>query len=154
MALAGAVGALLRLTVGEVLPEGGMKFPWTTLAVNLSGSGAMGVLLGIAAARPSTPAWVVPTLGTGLLASYTTFSSVILAMMPSLPGGIYDGLTAVTYVSPGAMEMMAYLVLSVLGCTGAAAGGITIGKALFGCVGHECETAAGRPADPQKGATR
>lgn len=138
VAFAGAVGAVLRLTVGEAVPEAGMKFPWTTLAVNLSGSGLLGMLLGVAAARPHTPSWVVPTLGTGLLGSYTTFSSVILAIMPSLPGRAYDELAGVTYLSPGAMEMVAYLGLSVLGCTAAAAAGLTIGSAIFGCVGHNC----------------
>lgn len=147
VALAGAVGAILRLTVGELVPEAGMKFPWTTLTVNLSGSGLLGVLLGVVAARPYAPSWVVPTLGTGLLGSYTTFSSVILAVMPSWPGKTYDGLTGVTYVSPGVMEMLAYLGLSVLGCTAAAAAGLTIGSAIFGCVGHDCaeRQRTGRP---------
>ncbi|GAA1150246.1 fluoride efflux transporter FluC [Nesterenkonia lutea] len=137
VALAGACGALLRLFIGELIPEQGMKFPWTTLAVNLSGSGLLGLLLGAANARPKTPDWVVPTFGTGLLASYTTFSAVILAVMPSIPGEAYDELAAVTYVSPGAMEMLTYLFLSILGCTGAAAAGMTISRALFGQLGAE-----------------
>lgn len=137
VALAGAGGALLRLVVGELIPEQGMKFPWTTLAINLSGSGLLGLLIGAARARPSTPDWVVPTLGTGLLASYTTFSAVILAVMPSMPGAAYDGLRVVTYVSPGAMEMLTYLFISVLGSTAAAAAGLTISRALFGQLGAE-----------------
>ncbi|WP_181255975.1 fluoride efflux transporter FluC [Nesterenkonia sandarakina] len=137
VALAGAGGALLRLVIGELIPEQGMKFPWTTMAINLSGSGMLGLLIGAARARASTPDWVVPTFGTGLLASYTTFSAVILAVMPSMPGSAYDGLAAVTYVSPGAMEMLTYLFLSVLGSTAAAAAGLTISRALFGQIGAE-----------------
>nr|WP_255727249.1 MULTISPECIES: CrcB family protein [unclassified Nesterenkonia] len=133
--MAGAGGALLRLLVGELIPEQGMKFPWTTLVINLSGSGLLGLLIGVARARPSTPDWVVPTFGTGLLASYTTFSAVILAVMPSMPGSAYEGLAAVTYVSPGAMEMLTYLIISILGCTAAAAAGLTISRALFGQLG-------------------
>ncbi|MBO0595067.1 CrcB family protein [Nesterenkonia sp. E16_7] len=135
--LAGACGALMRLLIGELIPEQGMKFPWTTLAINLSGSGLLGLLIGAAMSRPRTPDWVVPTFGTGLLASYTTFSAVILAVMPSIPGSAYDGLAAVTYVSPGAMEMLTYLLLSILGCTAAAAAGLTISRALFGQLGAE-----------------
>lgn len=114
-----------------------MKFPWTTLAINLSGSGLLGLLIGVALARPRIPDWVVPTFGTGLLASYTTFSAVILAVMPAMPGAAYDGLAAVTYVSPDAMEMFTYLIISVLGCTAAAAAGLTISRALFGQLGAE-----------------
>lgn len=137
VALGGACGALLRLFIGELIPEQGMKFPWTTLAINLSGSGLLGLLTGAALSRPRTPDWVMPTFGTGLLASYTTFSAVILAVMPSIPGSAYDGLAAVTYVSPAAMEMLTYLMISILGSTAAAAAGLTISRALFGQLGAE-----------------
>lgn len=139
VAVAGAAGALLRLLMGEFFPEQGMKFPWTTLAVNLAGSGALGLLVGIVIARPRTPGWVLPVLGTGLLGSFTTFSSVILAVMPSAPRGIFEELSAATYVSPGAIEMFAYLMISLIGCTAAAASGLTVGKSVFGCVDHACE---------------
>ncbi|MGQ7788144.1 fluoride efflux transporter FluC [Nesterenkonia sp. K-15-9-6] len=134
VACAGAAGALLRLTIGQIIPEHGMKVPWTTLAINISGSGMLGLLTGVAAARPWLRRWVVPGLGTGLLGSYTTFSLVIVATMPSLPGGTFEGLSAVTYVSPGTLEMLFYLLISVIASTGAAAAGVTIGRALFGCV--------------------
>lgn len=134
VAVAGAVGALLRLGIGQVIPEQGMKFPWTTLAINASGSGLIGVLTGIAAARPALRRWVVPVLGTGLLGSYTTFSLVILAVMPSTPGAVFEELSAVTYVNPGTLEMASYLLISIIGCTAAAAAGVTIGRVLFGRV--------------------
>lgn len=134
VALAGAVGALARLTVGELLPEQSMKFPWTTLAVNLSGSGLLGLLTGVASVH-RLPRWVVPTLGTGLLGSYTTFSLVIVAVMPAVPGAMFDELAAQTYVNPAAPELIAYLLISILGCTAAAAAGITVGRAIFGAVG-------------------
>lgn len=132
VALAGAAGAVLRLSVGQFIPEQGMKFPWTTLAINISGSGMLGILAGVAAARSGLRRWVVPVLGTGFLGSYTTFSLVILAVLPSAPGTAFDGLAAVTYVSPGTVEMFSYLVISIIGSTAAAAAGITIGRALFG----------------------
>ncbi len=142
VALAGAAGALLRLLMVELVPEQGMKFPWTTLAVNLGGSATLGLLVGVVTARPRIPGWVLPVLGTGLLGSFTTFSSVILAVMPSAPRGLFEELSAATYVSPGASEMFAYLMISLIGCTAAAAAGLTLGKAAFGCVDHICEEQA------------
>ncbi|MDZ5076030.1 CrcB family protein [Nesterenkonia sp. HG001] len=134
VACAGAVGALLRLSLGQVIPEHGMKFPWTTLLINITGSGMLGMLTGIAAARPALRRWAVPVLGTGLLGSYTTFSLVILAVMPAVPGGAFEKLSAVTYVNPGTVEMLFYLLISVIASTGAAAAGITVGRAIFGGV--------------------
>lgn len=132
VAVAGALGALARVGLGELVPEQAMKFPWTTLAVNASGSLVLGLLFGMASVRPNTPRWLVPTLGTGFLSAYTTFSTVIIGVMPSFPGGAFDELTGLTYLSPGAAEMAAYLVISVLGCTAAAAAGMVMGRSILG----------------------
>lgn len=145
VALGGAVGALLRFGLGELIPEQGMKFPWTTLLVNLSGSAALGLLVGIAAVRTKTPSWVVPTLGTGLLGAYTTFSTVILVLLPSVPGAALDSLSTVTYVSPGILEAGAYLLISIIFGTTAAAAGLVTARGIFGYLGHDAERrAAGR----------
>jgi fluoride exporter len=72
VAVGGALGALLRWGLGELVPDGG-GFPWTTFAINLSGSFALALL----------PAWhpghrrpAVPLLlGPGLLGGYTTLST-------------------------------------------------------------------------------
>lgn len=138
VALAGAAGALLRLLLGEFFPEQGMKFPWTTLAVNLSGSAALGLLVGVVTARPRSPAGCSPCWHrpAGILHDLLLGDP---AVMPSAPRGIFEELSAATYVNPGAAEMLAYLLISVIGCTAAAAAGLTIGKAAFGCVDHICE---------------
>jgi CrcB protein len=63
----GGVGALARFLLDGALSErAGSAFPWGTLAVNASGSFALG-LLG-------------PTdlVGTGLIGAYTTFSTWML----------------------------------------------------------------------------
>ncbi|MDO5492298.1 MAG: CrcB family protein [Nesterenkonia sp.] len=145
VALGGAVGALLRFGLGELLPEQGMKFPWTTLLVNISGSAALGLLVGVAAVRTKTPAWVVPTLGTGLLGAYTTFSTIIIVLLPSVPGAALDSLTTVTYVSPGILEAGAYLMISLIFGTMAAAAGLVCARGIFGYLGQDAERrAAGR----------
>ncbi|SFP65589.1 CrcB protein [Geodermatophilus dictyosporus] len=73
-ALGGALGALARWGVAEVLPRDD-GWPWATLLVNLSGCLLMGVLLGVLAGRETEPAWARPLLGVGVLGGYTTYSA-------------------------------------------------------------------------------
>jgi len=72
VALGGAIGALLRWTLGEVVPHGS-GFPWTTFAINLTGSAALAALpaLDVVRRRPALAAG----LGPGLLGGYTTLSA-------------------------------------------------------------------------------
>jgi CrcB protein len=67
----GAVGAYARFFVGAaVTARRPSDFPFGTFVVNLSGGFAVGVLIGI-----SAPDAALLVLGTGLLGSYTTFST-------------------------------------------------------------------------------
>jgi CrcB protein len=70
--LGGALGALLRWWLGELLPPTA-GFPWLTLAVNVTGSFALGALPAVAfvRARPVLPV----LLGPGLLGGFTTLSA-------------------------------------------------------------------------------
>lgn len=53
----------------------GAAFPYGTLIINLLGSLGIGVILGLAAARPAVgPAWQL-LLVTGLMGGFTTFST-------------------------------------------------------------------------------
>ncbi|XPP26166.1 MAG: fluoride efflux transporter FluC [Leucobacter sp.] len=52
----------------------GSGLPWGTIAINLSGSLLLGVLLGLAAGLWVSPEWV-QILGVGFLGGYTTFST-------------------------------------------------------------------------------
>ncbi len=74
--LGGAAGAGLRYEVGRLtLRHFGPGFPWGTLAVNLVGGLAMGLLVGALSGigMTSRPAWLL--LGVGVLGGFTTFSS-------------------------------------------------------------------------------
>jgi fluoride exporter len=67
----GALGALGRFTVdGAVSARRPSDFPFGTLAVNLSGGFALGLLVGLGVAGDARF-----LLGTGLLGGYTTFST-------------------------------------------------------------------------------
>jgi CrcB protein len=67
----GAVGALGRFMVDEaVSARWPSDFPFGTLAVNLSGGFALGLLVGLGVAGDA-----LLIFGTGLLGGYTTFST-------------------------------------------------------------------------------
>ena len=70
--LGGALGAVLRWWLGELAPQG-HGFPWTTFAINVSGSFALACLPVVAAVR--THLALAAALGPGLLGGYTTMSA-------------------------------------------------------------------------------
>jgi CrcB protein len=71
----GALGAISRYGLsGAVQRLSGTAFPTGTLVVNLTGSFAAGLLLGIATGR-TVPDLVLLGAGVGFLGGYTTFST-------------------------------------------------------------------------------
>ncbi|MCD6726029.1 MAG: fluoride efflux transporter CrcB [Solirubrobacteraceae bacterium] len=74
VAVLGGAGALARFALdGAISRRSRGPFPWGTLAVNLSGSFALGVLVGVALGGEAHR-----LLATGLLGAYTTFSTWML----------------------------------------------------------------------------
>lgn len=69
VALGGALGAVLRWSIGEAVPDGA-GFPWTTFAINVVGSFGLALLPLVARFRRWTLA-----LGPGLLGGFTTLSA-------------------------------------------------------------------------------
>jgi fluoride exporter len=79
VALGGALGAWLRFAAGRLI--GAAAFPWATLAVNLIGSFAMGLLAGwLARQGGSGEGWRL-FLGVGVLGGFTTFSAFSLEIV-------------------------------------------------------------------------
>jgi fluoride exporter len=71
LGLAGGVGALARFALdGVVAGRVGRWFPFGTLAVNLLGAFALGVLVGAAVTGAAYRVW-----GIGLIGGFTTFST-------------------------------------------------------------------------------
>lgn len=86
IAVGGFVGAALRYAVALALPTG---FPWGTLAVNVAGSFALGVLLYEAHLADLLSPETRLVVGTGFLSSFTTYSTFAVetvAMDPALAG--------------------------------------------------------------------
>ncbi|WP_135827736.1 fluoride efflux transporter FluC [Halorussus halobius] len=84
VALGGFAGAVARHGVGAALPGG---FPWATLAVNVAGSFALGALLFEERLVGRLGAEARLLVGTGLLSSFTTYSTFAVetaALSPTL----------------------------------------------------------------------
>ncbi|WP_232304083.1 fluoride efflux transporter CrcB [Pseudofrankia sp. DC12] len=78
IAVGGLIGACLRYGAALAWPTSPGGFPATTLAVNTVGCAAMGALMALITAAPSTHPLVRPLLGTGVLGGFTTFSTYAL----------------------------------------------------------------------------
>jgi CrcB protein len=71
MALAGGLGSGCRYSLGRWAQDRGPDgLPWSTLLINVTGSFALGLLVGLGTDDP----WLT-IVGTGLLGGYTTFST-------------------------------------------------------------------------------
>jgi CrcB protein len=96
--LAGGVGAIARLLLdGSVSDAVGRAFPWGTLAVNVSGALALGVLVGAGVGGDA-----LRLAGTGFLGGYTTFSTWMLETHRLAEDGRWRGAVANVAVSLGA----------------------------------------------------
>ena len=84
--LGGVLRHTLNLAIGRAL---GMGFPWATAFINVSGSAAMGLLVGWLAFRAGAE-WsqsVRLFVATGVLGGYTTFSTFSLESILLLERG-------------------------------------------------------------------
>ena len=101
VAIGGAVGAVLRYQFGRGMSawlgeNSAAAFPWATLAVNVIGSLAMGLLAGWLARNGSGEGEQLRLLlGVGLLGGFTTFSAFSLELMSLVERG--QVMSAVTY---------------------------------------------------------
>jgi CrcB protein len=116
--LGGAVGAGARhLTGRAALALWGPGFPWGTLAVNLIGGFAMGLLAGWLAARASGDEAMRALLGVGVLGGFTTFSAFSLDAVLMVERGDYGA-------------ALAYVLASVVGSIVALFAGLQLTRVL------------------------
>jgi CrcB protein len=73
----GAAGALARYAVALLSAQLRISAVWAILAVNISGSFALGFLLALLITRSSTNSAPQLLVGVGFLSSFTTFSTVM-----------------------------------------------------------------------------
>jgi fluoride exporter len=115
VALAGALGASARYGLDLVFRRDAHHVPWVTLAINVSGSFVLGVLVAELDAHPH-PA-VRPAITIGFLGAYTTFSTLSLETYRLLDRG-HVGLAS------------AYALGSLAVGLGAVTLGVGLGRAL------------------------
>lgn len=109
----GAVGAALRYWVGRAaytLLGGG--FPWGTLAVNLAGGLAMGMLAGWLGRFAAGGEPMRLLIGVGLLGGFTTFSAFSLETVQMIERG--DAVLAGGYVVASVIGAVAALYLGLI----------------------------------------
>jgi CrcB protein len=113
VAAGGALGAAARYGVDSAWPVPAGGFPWSTLAVNLAGCAALGVVLELLAGLSAPHRLARPFLGTGLLGGFTTFSAYALETRTLLASG-RPGLAA-GYLAGTLFGALAALWLGMLG---------------------------------------
>ena len=99
--LGGALGAIFRYLLGQIIPNLGSRFPIATFAVNLIGCFAIGLVVGLAGKHSNIDPRVILFLQTGICGGFTTFSTF--------------SLESLTLIEEGKIVIgILYIVLSVL----------------------------------------
>ena len=118
VAIAGALGALARYGVDRFIEHHLFTvFPWSTLAINVTGCFLAGVTIAALVDRHEVPAWLRVGVVVGFLGAYTTFSTFAQESRDLLAGG------------HGALALANILGSSIAGI-GAVVVGIGAGHAL------------------------
>jgi CrcB protein len=118
IAVFGALGAMSRYAVdGWVSNAAGGQFPWGTLAVNVAGSFALGVVVELTTSRLLPhPNWRI-ALGIGFLGAFTTFSTFAYETVRLAEDSAYS------------LALVNVAAMTALGLTAAAAG-LLLGRAI------------------------
>lgn len=117
VAAGGAVGTAARYGLGQRFPVARGTFPLTTLAENVAGAALLGCLLTWLVERGTQRRWLRPLLATGVLGSFTTFST-------------FAAEAVLLVRDDRAALAAAYVSLTVVLGVAAAAAGVVVGHAL------------------------
>ncbi len=118
VAAGGAIGTLARWSVFEALPAAGPGWGWATLAVNVTGALAMGLLVSWLATRVASPL-LRPFAAVGVLGGYTTYSTFALDVHATSAGD-------------GAASAIGYMAATLVIGLGACVIGLLLGEKCFG----------------------
>lgn len=112
VAVGGGTGAILRYLLGRwALVAFGQGFPFGTLAANVVGGLAMGLLVGVLARIDEGGEHLRLLLGVGALGGFTTFSAFSLEMVNMLTRG--DTAVAVGYGLASVLGSMVALFIGL-----------------------------------------
>lgn len=116
IAAGGAVGAVVRYGLGELLPSGAGEWPWSTWLVNGSGCLLIGVLMALTSEVSTRQRLLRPFVVVGVLGGYTTFSTATVETQQLIAAG-QPG-TGLLYLAVTALAAFAAVTVGWLGtCT-------------------------------------
>jgi CrcB protein len=98
----GEIGALLRVWLGTRFTSGAVSWPWTTFAINVTGSVVLAYFATRLQERLPQSTYRRPLLGTGFCGAYTTFSTMQMEVVKMLDhgcGGLAAGYAAASLVA-------------------------------------------------------
>jgi len=114
VALGGALGTPARYAVGRVVHVAQDSFPWSTFAVNITGSLILGLLLTLIVERWPPSRYLRPFAAIGFLGAYTTFSTYMVETDLLVKNG-KAGIAAVYVVGSLVAGLVAVYVGIVIG---------------------------------------
>lgn len=92
IALGGAIGAVLRYVLsGWIHRLAGERLPWGTLAVNVMGSFALGLVMALTLAHAGDEVWGRQFWAIGVFGAFTTYSTFSYETVAMLQLGDWNG---------------------------------------------------------------
>ena len=108
--LGGALGAVCRYLIGQVVPKLDSGFPLGTFVVNLIGCFGIGLIVGFVGRHSGLDPRLVLFLQTGICGGFTTFSTFAFELLQLLTAGDF---TDVLFY--GAVQILGGLALCAIG---------------------------------------
>jgi CrcB protein len=110
----GVVGGLARYGVAELIHDAPNRFPWATFWTNVTGSCALGLVLGVIVMHFRAAHHTQAFIATGFLGAYTTYSTFAVQTDVLIKDG--HALIAIVYT---AVSLVAGVVAAGLGVAAA-----------------------------------
>lgn len=110
----GAIGALLRVWLGEHLAVGASGWPWPTFLANITGSFALAYFATRLQERLPQSTYRRPLLGTGFCGAYTTFSTMQVELVGMVQAHRYALAAGYALASLSAGLMAIWLATTVV----------------------------------------
>lgn len=106
----GAIGAVARAELVELIPPTAGSWPWATFLANILGALLLGYFVTRLQERLPLSSYRRPLLGTGLCGAFTTFSTMQLELLEMLDRGRWE--LAVAYALASVVAGLAAVALA------------------------------------------